>query len=131
MIKRIARIPLEMSRLGDSLRELRSQRGMSLRAAARGCGVTPSYLAKLEAGTTFQTIGLAAFLRLAKFYDIPVTILLREAGLLEEAVDELPDFESYLRRKFQLSSAAIHDLALAKEIVDKKYPSRLSRRLDR
>lgn len=121
---RTAAIPVEIVRLGELFKELRTGRELSLRAVGEACQLTPSYLAKLEAGRTFKTIGLVAFVKLATFYEIPVAILLRDAGFIEEASDELPEFETYLRQKYQLSPAAIADLCLVKEIVDKKYAAK-------
>lgn len=114
-------IPPAMQRLGSALKQLRQARGVSLRTVAEACGLTAGHLAKIEGGATYKTIGLSVCVRLAKYFEVPLPILLREAGFIEEAEDELPDFATYLRRKYQLSSAAIHDLELAKELVERKY----------
>lgn len=115
------RIPLEMTRLGASVRELRLGRGVTLRAAAASCDLTPSYLAKLERGRTFQTIGLATLVKLAQYYAIPVVVLLRDAGFVDDVGEDLPDFELYLQRKYRLPPAAIRDLVFAHELIEKKY----------
>lgn len=123
-------ISCEITKLGKYLRELRQEQGLSIRAVAKNCGVAPSYLAKIEAGKTFKTIGVETLVKLSKFYGIPTSAMLKEAGFIDSHDDSLPELAQYLRAKFQLSPQAIRDMTMAKEIVDKKYEredARLSR----
>lgn len=94
---------------------------MSIRSAAKSCGIAPSYLAKIEAGDTLKTIGIGTLVNLSKFFGIPVSAMLQESGFIDSFDDELLNLPQYLRAKFKLSPQAIRDMEMAKEIVDKKY----------
>jgi len=114
-------ISYEITKLGKYLKELRKEQGLSIRSVAKSCGIAPSYLAKIEAGDTFKTIGIKTLVKFSKFYGIPVSSMLKEAGFIESHESDLPELSQYLRAKYQLSPQAIRDMAMAKEIVDKKY----------
>ncbi|MFA4831350.1 MAG: helix-turn-helix transcriptional regulator [Patescibacteria group bacterium] len=114
-------ISYEITKLGKYLRELRNEQGLSIRSVAKSCIIAPSYLAKIEAGDTYKTIGLETLMKLSKFYGIPVSAILKEAGFIDSHEDDLPELAQYLRAKYQLSPQAIRDMEMAKEIVDKKY----------
>lgn len=113
----------EITRLGKYLGQLRKEQGLSIRHVASECDIAPSYLSKIESGKAFKTIGLGTLVKLSKFYDIPVSAMLKEAGFIEahEHEDYLPELAQYLRNKYQLSPQAIRDMEMAKAIVDKKY----------
>ncbi len=113
----------EITKLGNYLKKLREEQGLSIRAIARQCGIAPSYLAKIENGYGVKSIGFEILVKLSKFYGIPFSDILREAGFIEEKHDnnELPELAQYLRAKYHLSPQAIRDMEMAKEIVDKKY----------
>ena len=115
------RIPYKMKKLGTYLKKLREEFGWSIRQAAKQTNVSPSYLSKIEAGDTFQSIGVEILIRLSKIYIIPVNEILKEAGFIKEEKDEFPDFTIYLRGKFHMPPHAIRDMEMAKEIVEKKY----------
>ena len=104
------------------MRELRQEQGLSIRSVAKSCSLAPSHLAKIEAGDTFKTIGLETLVKLSKFYGIPVSSMLKEAGFIDSHESDLPELAQYLRAKYRLSPQAIRDMEMAKEIVDKKYP---------
>ncbi len=114
-------IPYEMQKLGAYLKQLREEAGLSIREAARKSDLAPSYLFKIEKGDTFSTLSIHAFLKLSKFYNIPVGALLKEAGLVNGDEYDLPDLPQYLRAKYKLPPQAIRDMEMAREIVDKKY----------
>jgi transcriptional regulator with XRE-family HTH domain len=114
-------ISCEITKLGQYLKQLRNEQGLSVRRVAQQCKVAPSYLAKIEAGNTFKTIGVETLVKLSKFYGIPVSAMLQEAGFIKNHNDDLPELAQYLRAKFHLSPQAIRDMEMAKEIVDKKY----------
>lgn len=111
----------KITKLGKYLLELRREQGVSIRHAARQCEIAPSYMAKIEAGDTYKTIGLDTIVKLSKFYGIPVSAMLKEAGFIESYESDLPELAQYLRVKYQLSPQAVRDMEMAKEIVDKKY----------
>lgn len=110
-----------MKRLGDYLKKLREELGMSIREAAKAAELTPSHLSKIERSDTFKSIGVEKLTRLSKTYGIPVSTILKEAGFLENDDDRLPELAQYLRSKYRLSPQAIRDMEMAKNIVDKKY----------
>ncbi|MCX6813514.1 MAG: helix-turn-helix domain-containing protein [Candidatus Azambacteria bacterium] len=114
-------ISYEITKLGKYLRQLRKEQGLSIRSVAKSCSIAPSYLAKIEIGDTFKTIGIATLVKFSKFYGIPVSSMLKEAGFINSYDDDLPELAQYLRAKYQLSPQAIRDMEMAKEIVDKKY----------
>ena len=117
-------ISYEMRKLGTYLAHLREETNLSIRAAAQECGVSPSYLFKIEKGDSFSTLSIHTLLKLSKFYNISIGALLKEAGLTDSNEYELPDFVQYLRTRYHLSPQAIRDLEMAKEIVDRKYQTR-------
>ncbi len=117
------KISYEITKLGKYFKQLREEQGLSIRSVAKSCNIAPSYLSKIEAGFTFKTIGIATLVKFAKFYGIPVSSILKEAGFIESHESDLPELAQYLRAKYQLSPQAIRDMEMAKEIVDKKYKS--------
>lgn len=114
-------ISYEITKLGKYLRELRKEQRLSIRSVAKSCSVAPSYLANVEAGDTYKTIGVETLVKLSKFYGIPISAILQEAGFIDNYNDDLPELSQYLRAKYRLSPQAIRDMEMAKEIVDKKY----------
>lgn len=114
-------ISYEITKLGKYLKGLREEQSLSIRRVAKQCSIAPSYLAKVEDGDTFKTIGVETLVKLSKFYGIPVSAMLQEAGFIDNHNDDLPELAIYLRAKYRLSPQAIRDMEMAKEIVDKKY----------
>ena len=121
MLKPKKYISHEITKLGKYLRGLREEQGLSFRAVAKSCSIAPSHLAKIEAGDTLKTISIATLVKFSKFYGIPVSSILKEAGFIDSYESDLPELAQYLRLKYQLSPQAIRDMTMAKEIVDKKY----------
>lgn len=117
-------IPYEMRRLGTYLERLREEAGFSLRNVTEKCGISASYLHKIERGDSFATLNIHTLIKLSQFYNISVATLLTEAGLIDHREHELPDLAQYLREKYGLSPQAIRDMEMAKEIVDRKYQTR-------
>ena len=114
-------ISYEITKLGKYLKELRKEQELSIRSVAKSCSIAPSHLAKIEAGDTLKTISIATLVKFSKFYGIPVSSILKEAGFIDSYESDLPELAQYLRLKYQLSPQAIRDMTMAKEIVDKKY----------
>lgn len=117
-------ISYKITKLGKYLKQLREEQEFSIRHVARQCKIAPSYLANIEAGDTYKTIGVKTLVKLSKFYGIPVSSMLKEAGFINSHDDGLPELAQYLRAKYQLSPQAIRDIEMAKEVVDKKYPKK-------
>ena len=114
-------ISYEITKLGQYLKQLRKEQEFSIRHVARQCKIAPSYLAKVEVGDTYKTIGTDTLVKLSKFYGIPVSAMLKEAGFIDSREDDLPELAQYLRAKYQLSPQAIRDMEMSKKIVDQKY----------
>ncbi|TNE87272.1 MAG: XRE family transcriptional regulator [Deltaproteobacteria bacterium] len=69
---------------GTWLREVRERRGLTLAAAAKGLGVSPPYLAKVERQGTAKAPDLALIWHLAETYRLDVREVLFEAGFAFE-----------------------------------------------
>lgn len=111
----------EMAKLCNYLKQLRQELGLSIRNTAAQCEFSPGYLAKIEAGTTFRSIGIETLVKLSKVYGISVSDILKQAEFTAQSDNELPELSIYLRTKYHLPPQAIRDMEMAKEIVDKKY----------
>lgn len=74
----------EASPLAHALRELRAQRGLTLRQVEERTGrqVSNVYLSQLENGRRTDP-GPRVLMALARAYDVPVTYLFEKAGYLE------------------------------------------------
>ncbi len=113
--------PLKMKNMGNYLKQLRKDLGLTLREAAKRAEIAPSHLSKIETGLAFNSIGVRVLINLSKTYNIPITAILEEAGFIEKSKNEMPEFSQYLRSKYQLPPQAIRDMEMAKELVEKKY----------
>lgn len=115
------RIPREMLNLGEYLKSMRSDLGLSMHEVARRTELTPSYISKIENGATFQTISTNGLIEFSKAYNIPPHIILERAGFIPESEDELPGFASYLRLKYKAPQQVVQEMEIAWDIVKKKY----------
>jgi len=113
-----------MKKLGACLKQLRKEADLSLREVAQKCGLTPSYLSKIEKGDSFSTLSIHTLLKFSKFYDIPIGALLKKVGLVESDEYELPEFPQYLRAKYHLSPQAIRDTEIAKKSLKKNIKNK-------
>jgi transcriptional regulator with XRE-family HTH domain len=88
--------------LSELLRELREERGSSLRGAAKDLGVDPSYLSRLERGEKPASPQLLR--RAAEYYEVPEEDLaLAEGKLPADVVDILvthPDLIERIRSEY-------------------------------
>jgi len=109
-----------MEKLGQALLAIRKEKGFSVREAAKTCGITASYLSKLERGIFFNAVSVQTLVNLARTYDLPLVHLLQSAGFVQNE-STLPDLPQYLRLKHGLSIQGIKDMEMAKEIVERKY----------
>jgi transcriptional regulator with XRE-family HTH domain len=102
------------SSLGDYLKRLRTERGLSLAEVAEKVDLAPSYLHYLEAGARKKPH--PDYLnRLARFYDVLVEDLYALAGYTP--ADELPTLPAYLRSKYGLSDDVIRELENYKDFL--------------
>ncbi len=109
-----------MQLLGQHLRSLRNDMGLSIHEVARRTGLSPSFISKIETNA-FQSITVHALLSLTETYRVPPQVVLEQAGLLEASADGLPDLTLYLKAKYHAPHQATQDMDLAWEIVKKKY----------
>lgn len=96
-----------LHRLGERVRTLRNQRGMTRKALARHAKVSERYLAQLEAGLGNGSIVLLR--RISRAIGLPVTQLLHEGS--EPAVD-LVLLSQFLERLSPVALAEARDLLL-------------------
>ena len=99
----------------------REKRDWSLSDFASRSDLTPSFLSRLEQGD-YNTVKYDVIQKLAAGFSLSVRVFLWKCELIErEEHLELPDFEFYLKEKFQLPSEAIEDMNLFLELIHKKY----------
>jgi transcriptional regulator with XRE-family HTH domain len=72
-----------MNTLASYLRNIRKQRGLSLKKVEKAAGVSNAYLSQLERGRR-NPPHPDILKKLAKVYEVPVAELLSAAGFLEE-----------------------------------------------
>jgi transcriptional regulator with XRE-family HTH domain len=88
--------------VGDLLRQMRTERGRSLRSAASDLGVDPSYLSKVERGQKPAPTDLQA--RAADYYDIDSDELSIADGQVPADIREIlvshPEALEELRRRY-------------------------------
>ncbi len=70
-----------MSEIGEKLRSLRTERGLTVNEACRQVGIPPSRLVEIERGVRLATIGQIE--RLEHFYEVKSGQLAELAGLSE------------------------------------------------
>lgn len=111
----------EMVTLGEYLKSLRQDFGLSMHEVARRSTLTPSYISKIESGEVFQTIGIQTLIEFTHVYNVPLLSLIERAGFIEENEDGLPGFTAYLKAKYRAPHQAVQEMELAWEIIRKKY----------
>jgi transcriptional regulator with XRE-family HTH domain len=105
------------SALGDRLRDLRQERGLTLAEVAENVELAPSYLHYLEAGERKKPH--PDYLnRLARFYGVLVEDLYALAGYTP--ADELPELRAYLRSKYGLSTEVIREIENYKDFLTER-----------
>jgi transcriptional regulator with XRE-family HTH domain len=77
------------SHVGDRLRALRQERGLSLAEVSEETGISTSFLSLVETGRSDITLG--RLMTLVKFYDTSVDELLPEAALLNTSLVHAQD----------------------------------------
>jgi transcriptional regulator with XRE-family HTH domain len=115
------RIPKEMLNLGEHLKRLRNDLGLSMHEVARRTNLTASYISKIESGITFQTLNTHSLVEFANCYNIPPSVILERAGFIPESEDDLPGLAPYLRLKYKAPQQAVQEMEIAWDIVKKKY----------
>jgi transcriptional regulator with XRE-family HTH domain len=111
-------------RLGETVRDARLAKGLSIRRLAREGGVTHSFVAKLEAGR-FNSVSADNLAALAKPLDLPATDLFALSGY--KVPEELPTFGPYLRVRYgeDLPDRAIESLNELFDALRAKYSNSL------
>lgn len=116
------KVPLEMIKLGETLKQLREERNLSMHEVARRNKIlTPSYISKIEAVNTYKSVTVEALVAFSKVYEIPVSVLLERVGFLEKEEEALPSLTSYLKIKYNAPYQLITDMEIAWEVLQEKY----------
>jgi transcriptional regulator with XRE-family HTH domain len=98
------------------IRELREEKGMSVRGLASAAGVDSTWLSRVENGVYVNPD--PKFLhRLAKVLDVETMDLFQAA----EYADGLPGFAPYLRSKYDLPAEAVDQLEAHFELLADKH----------
>lgn len=106
------------ARLGEFVKKLRTERGLSIRALAAQAGVDFSWLAKLERGQRNSPAARSLW-RVARALDVETADLYLEAGFGD--AHGLPGFRPYLRAKYHLPPEAIAQLEDYFTFINEKY----------
>ena len=69
--------------LAEQLRQIRTAKNVSMREVERATGISNAYLSQLESGNATNPSPHILH-KLAQFYEVPYTSLMRTAGYLEE-----------------------------------------------
>ena len=92
----------ETANAAKLLRQLREERGTSLRKVAEELGVAPSHLSRLERGEKSPSDDLRR--RAAKYYGVDADILALDRGLVPDDIlaifREHPELFAELRQRF-------------------------------
>ena len=107
--------------LGQYLKSMRQDFGISMHEVARRTSLTPSYISKIETGAVFQSITVQILQQFSNAYNVPVQLILERAGFIEENPDGLPALGAYLKAKHRAPHQAVQEMELAWEIIKKKY----------
>jgi transcriptional regulator with XRE-family HTH domain len=106
------------ARLGTYVKELRTERGLSIRSLAGQAGVDWSWLAKVERGK-YGSPDARSLWRVARALDVETADLYLEAGFGD--AHGLPGFRPYLRAKYHLPPEAIAQLEDYFTFINEKY----------
>lgn len=86
--------------LGQKIKELRGRQGLTQARIAEYSGLTRSYISLLEIGQIANP-SAEKLIRLAKALHVTPEVLFLAAGYVaEEQAPDLPDFYTYVSRKF-------------------------------
>lgn len=105
--------------VGETLRALRGERGLSLRALASRSGLSPSFLSQVERGLTDPSI--SSLRRLAEALDATMLALLGEPA-------DAPGGERIVRRQLR-RRVAMPDSGLVNELLSSEHARRLDVRI--
>jgi transcriptional regulator with XRE-family HTH domain len=110
--------PVKGQKLGQLIQRHRDAKGLSLRALAREAGLDYSWLSRIEQGE-IATPAPQRLQRLARALDLDIEELY---GLSGYAVsDRLPEFDTYLRAKYDLPDQAVNQLDEYFQMLRDKY----------
>lgn len=106
-----------MSELGDYLRNLRNEKGLSQAKVYAQIGITNSRLCKAENGAD-NILSAAELKKLAILYDIPVVTLFIMAGILESS--DLEEYRSEFKNTSMLDSEEKNHIQSQIDFIIKK-----------
>lgn len=73
-----------MSRLGEFLKDIRTNQGLSLKDVYKATGISDSKLSRIENGTNVSETSPSTLISLARLYNISLIDLYMMAGYLDE-----------------------------------------------
>jgi transcriptional regulator with XRE-family HTH domain len=107
--------------LADLLRQLRQERGLSVRRLAEASGVNLANVSRLENGETTKPEP-RTLIRLAEALQVDASELLTAAGYTADQADALPSLPVYFRAKFgELPDEAVANLERYVARLQKRY----------
>lgn len=74
--------------IGEEIKRLRIDKGLTQRSLGRYAGVSPAYISQLETGSKVN-VSATILAKLAERLDVPAKYLLGAAGFLPEQEDEV------------------------------------------
>jgi len=93
--------------IGEHIKAKRVEAGLLLREVAERAGVHESTISRIEHGLLLPPVDV--LLRIGDALELDLTELLAKMGA--RFSEDLPDFETYLRAKYQLSEDVIARMA--------------------
>lgn len=105
-------------RLGEYIRQLRTERGLSIRGLAARIKVDATWLSRLERGI-YDSPDPRSLWKVARALDVEVADLYLTAGYAD--VRALPGLVPYLRAKYNAPEEAIQQLQAHFELIAEKY----------
>ena len=106
------------STVGQYIRQLREERGLSLRGLAAAAKVDAPWLSKVERGI-YLSPGPRELWRLAQALDVETADLYLEAGYGDAS--GLPALTPYLRSKYDLPDEALDQLQAHFDLINERY----------
>jgi len=106
----------QQTKVGQMVRQLREQKGLSMRGLAAAAKVDSTWLSRVEHGIHLNPDPKALH-RLAQVLDVETMELFQAA----DYSDGLPGLAPYLRSKYDLAPEAIDQLSAHFELLAQKY----------
>ncbi len=103
------------NKIGLFLKRYRKSNGISLNILAEKAGLTPSFVFRLEK-SEYDDVKIGVVIKLAKALNMSLEDFLKRTQLIDNTQD-LPEFEHYLKQKFDLPQDSIDQLTKMLEFI--------------